>query len=87
MSSKEASVHFTSTEEVKCPAMKLTPTGRESKRQGKIFALNVNTPLHTYEALTVPTYRTMGSFVKGTGGSLRPSGRLMTSIPPGHLEV
>ena len=33
------------------------------------------------------SYLTMGSLVKGTGGSLRPSGRVMTSIPPGHLEV
>lgn len=53
----------------------------ETHRKRKDFLLMQN------EVLTVPTYRTMGSFVKGTGGSLRPSGRVMTSIPPGHLEV
>lgn len=30
---------------------------------------------------------TMGSLVKGTGGSVRPSGRVMGSIVPGHLAV
>lgn len=34
-----------------------------------------------------PPYLTMGSLVRGTGGRLRPSGRVMSSIVPGHLDV
>lgn len=34
-----------------------------------------------------PAYLTMGSLVKGTGGSVRPSGRVMGSMVPGHLAV
>lgn len=45
------------------------------------------TALNPAPAARGPSYRTMGSLVKGTGGSFRPSGRVMTSIPPGHLAV
>ena len=33
------------------------------------------------------SYLTMGSLVKGTGGSVSPSGRVRSSMVPGHLEV
>lgn len=34
-----------------------------------------------------PSHLTMGSLVKGTGGSVRPSGSVMGSMVPGHLAV
>lgn len=34
-----------------------------------------------------PAHLTMGSLVRGTGSRARPSGRVMSSIVPGHLEV